>query len=284
MSFDTLTPRLKQVSQGALSFCKKRYGKNGLRIGEAIDDDIGWKPTFHFKPRSSLIIGIEVNEVLYPTALKVAAHDIKLFDYPISVYLGCPLEVYQADPQQRTIQQLRKHGFGIITVDDQGKAVIQCGCIPLAQHIPESEFDEEVRSLPQRIRVAFNTALTTYQTNEGQGVQEGSQIVEALVGTLAEQTVRRGTATRSALTGTAADTIDGLYVLPSFKNHRAALAGARDFLREHRNVASHPSGTAKEAIAKIRRCRSGFFEAVRTTKRLVEAIKALGLRPTIHVT
>src|ERR1044072_216044 len=171
MTFDTFTPRLKQVAQSGLNFCKSRYGRNSLQIHHEIDGSISWKPTFYLKPHPALILAAEVDEALYPEVLKIAAHDIRHYDFPIEVFIICPLEVYLADKKQATINLLKRHGFGIITVDEDGVATQQCPCVPLAQHISDQEVESEIRGLTPSLKVKFRSAYTIYQTNEGQGLQ-----------------------------------------------------------------------------------------------------------------
>ena len=50
-----------------------------------------------------LIVAIEVSDPLYPEVLKIAAHDIEHYDYPIAVYQACSLDVYQHDSGFRRV-------------------------------------------------------------------------------------------------------------------------------------------------------------------------------------
>jgi hypothetical protein len=284
MTFDNynppFTPRMKQVAESGFQFFKDYCGRNGLKIGEEICEEISWKPTFHHKGRIR-IVAAEVSDTLYPAVLKIAAHDIMHFDSPVSVYVVCPLEVFQADSKQTVVNQLKKHGFGILTVDDSGKAVRQHPCIPLAQNIRDEELEKEIGELKQKLKVAFRSAHSSFHVDEGQGLQKAGQIVEAMVNTITDAAKRSGLIVPGSA---AADKIDSLYALVPFKPHRAALGGARDFVREYRNTASHPAGSAKEAVDKIRKCRSGFFDAIRTVKNLSEMADAQKYRLNINIT
>lgn len=284
MTFDTFnppfTPRMKEVAVSGHKYFKDHFGRNSLKIGEEIHGDINWKPTFHQNGRIR-IIAAEVSDTLYPGVLKIAAHDIMHFDSPVSVYVVCPLEVFQSDAKHTVINQLKKHGFGIITVDDEGRAVQQHPCIPLAQHIPDEELEKDIPDLKQKLKVAFRSAHGSFHVDEGQGLQKAGQIVEAIINTIAQAAVKGGLAVTGS---TPADKIDSLYILNDFKSHRAALGGAREFVREYRNTASHPARTAKEAVDKIRKCRSGFFDAIRTAKNLSEVAAAKNYRLNINLT
>lgn len=280
MAFTTLTPRLQQVAEAGLKYFKDHFGRDSVKIGEAIDASISWRPTFHLKRTKSLVVAAEVAEILYPSILKIAAHDIKHYDMPVCAYLVCPLEVYQADTRQATIHQLRNHGFGIVTVDDAGHATQQCPCVPLAQHISEAELEKEISQLKPKLKVGFRSAHSTFHVDAGQGLQKAGQLIEAMVNEIVAAAVRNG----FSVTGNvAADKIDSLYMLNDFKNYRAALGGARDFVKEYRNSASHPSRSAREAITKIRQCRTGFLDAIRTAKNLSDLAEAKNYRLNIVV-
>src|SRR6266478_1655951 len=155
MAFDTFDPRLKPIAEKALAFCKNRYGGNGLKVEQGIDANIAWRPTFFLRPQRFLILAVEVDDNLYPEALKGAAYDIGHFDSPIAVFQACTLGAYQSDPKQTKINLLRGHGFGIITVDDEGVATIQHTCVPLAQHISGPELDSELSGLNPVLKVKF---------------------------------------------------------------------------------------------------------------------------------
>lgn len=276
MPFETLSDRLRLVATESLQLCRNNWGGNGLRREEPIHTSIGWQPTFYMRPNRALLVAVEVADVIFPEILKIAAHDIERFNAPISVYQACALDIYQNDPQLARVHTLRDHGFGIITVDHTGNAIIQCRAEPLAQYIPQDRFDAALRPLTPRLRVKFRAAYATYQTNIGQGLQEAGQIIEALISSIATQAVSANVVTPATATKTTAGMIDDLYPTGTFHNHRATLGAARDFARTYRNVSSHPAQTPQQAAEKIRRCRSGFLDALRIAGELRATIQALG--------
>jgi hypothetical protein len=285
MPFDTFDARLKAIANSALAFCKSKYGASGLRTEEQITPEIGWRPTFHFRPSKFVIVAAEVADNLYPEALKVGGHDILHYDgTPISVYQVCSLQVYQSDPKQAKVGLLLRDGFGIITVDDDGKARCQHTCIPLTQHISEEQLESELRGLNNGIKVKFKAAHRTYLVNAGQGLQEAGQIVEAMVRSVATQAARHHVITASDAAGALADAIDALYAQPTFKNHRAALGGARSFTKEFRNIASHPRRSAREAAEKIKKCKVGFLDGINVAGKLRDVAQQLGYTIRIHTT
>jgi hypothetical protein len=284
MAFDTYSQRLQLVALKALSHCKDRYGANGLKMEQAIDTSISWRPSFHLRPTRFLIVAVEAADNLYPEALKGAAHDISHFDHPIAVYQACSLDVYQSDPKQAKISLLRRHGFGILTVDSDGRVTVQHTCIPLAQHISTEELDSQMAGLNHKLKVLFRAAHTTYLTNEGQGLQQAGQIVEGLVYSIAKQAADANIIPKAVLKQPLADMIDELYKTNQFKDHRAALGGAREFVKDFRNVASHAPKTAKAAADKIRKCKTGFMDAIAISMKLRAVMQAFGYRVHIYTT
>lgn len=285
MPFDTFDPRLKAIAEKAVAYCKSKYGSNGLKTEVEIAAQVGWVPSFYLKPSKYRIVAFEVEDNLYPEALKIAAHDVSLYDgSPISVYQVCSLQTFQSDPKQAKINLLLQHGFGIITVDDDGHTKFQHKCIPLTQHISEEQLKSELSGLNHTIRVKFNEAHSTYLTNEGQGLQQAGQIVEGIISSIADQAAKKNVITLAEAAGPLADAIDALYASNTFKNHRAALGGARDFVKEFRNVASHAPKNAKQAAEKIKKCKTGFLDGINVAKKLQHVARQVGYRIKIHTT
>jgi hypothetical protein len=281
MTSDANAALRAHIEQGALKFCKEHYGTKGLKLAQEIDSKISWRPNFHLR-KGVIILAVEVSEVLDSTIFKIVSSEILNFTRPVALYLACPLRMFQTDVDGVKVKELRKLGVGIITINDRGNAVLQVACVPLAQHISEETLTHRIRELPQRLKVAFRDAHDTFSVDPGQGLQKAGQIVEALVDCMAAGAVKKGTVTATAISGGAADKIDGLW--SPLKPHRASLGGARSFLKTYRNIASHPASSAKEAMTKINGCRDGFFQAISLARDLSRGIHALGYQLRLHVT
>jgi hypothetical protein len=284
MAFDTLSARLKLVAEKSLAHCKDRYGANGVKIEEGISDTIMWRPSYYLKAGKYKIVAVEVEDNLYPESLKGAAHEISHYDFPVAVFQACSLEAYQNDPKHTKVNFLKSHGFGIITVDDDGIVAIQHTCVPLAQHISPQVLEREIQDLSKPLKVEFRSAHDVYHANEGQGLQQAGQIIEAMISALAAQAVKKGVVTNATNGRPLASKIDDLYAAGVFQPHRAALGGARDFIKEFRNSASHAPTTAKQAAEKIRKCRKGFLDAIAIATKLKVVASALGYQLKLHIT
>jgi len=270
MPFDTFTLRMRQVADSCIQFCHDRYGKNKLVIEKPIADSIRWRPTFYFNHRKSILLAVEVEEVLYPDSLKIAALDILKYNHPISIIQACPLEVFQDGQNQTNINQLKKDGFGIWTVNDAGLVEIQNSCIPIAQFISPDELERSMESLPKynKLKVEFRDCYETYKIDTEQGLQKISQIVERIINDLTLKSYEKKKISSNP-NGTA-NKIDILYNSQDFIRYRAVLGAARNLNTNYRNPASHPPKDAKESAERIRKCRKGFLDAVECVIKLRE--------------
>lgn len=282
MPFDSLTPSLKIVAERALTHCRQQFGGAGLRTEEEIAPAISWRPTFHLRPHRFRTLAVEVADNLYPEALKGAAHDIRHYNQLITVFQVCSLEAVQADKNHKKVNELRRHGFGLLAVAEDGSVTTIHPAVPLIQHITQDEFDELIKALPSGLKVLFRSAFSTYQTTPRQGVQEAAQIVEGLIASIARQGVSDGTLKVSVLKKPAADTVDALWDETKYRDHRAALGGARHFLQAHRNPSSHTPKSAKDAAKIIRDYRAGFMASLHEAVVLARAIEALGYKVKVY--
>jgi len=280
MSTDINAARKARIEAAALEYCKQRFGRKVVKIGEEIHRSIKWRPSFYLS-KGPVIFAVEVEESLDGTIFKLSDNEIRQFAQPIAVCLACSLDVFQADAKQAKVKELKRNGIGLITVDESDGVATQIPCIPLAQHFSEEFLMEKLRDLPPRLKVAFRTAHESFTVNPGPGLQEASQIVEAIVDALALEAIKAGKLPSSAVNSGAADKIDALYDV--FKQQRAAFGGARSFFKTYRNVTSHPARSAKEVMHRINVCRDGFFEAVRISRELSQAAKSLSYTLKLHL-
>lgn len=281
MAFGTFNHRLQAVALASFLHCKTRFGTAGAKAESEIDKDISWKPTFQVKSGVK-VIAVEVDDNLYPEILKIAAHDIRRTEKPIVVYQACSLEAFVLDKKQVEINKLKRDGFGIITVDEHNNVTVQHVAVPLVQHIAEDDLDRELKGLTQKMKVAFRAAHTAYVSDAGQGLQLAGQIIEALVTGIATAMKKKGLSINPKKA--VADIIDDIYAEPTFAKYRGAgLGGTRDFIKEFRNTASHPSGSAKLAAEKLKKCKAGFFDATKLAKKLRDIAKKENLSIPFHV-
>jgi hypothetical protein len=280
--FTTLSPTLADAARRSLGYCKARYGQIGLKLEGEIDSSISWRPTFHLKCKKFETLAVEVNDVIFPDAIKGAAQDIRHHAGLIRVVQVTPLDVFQNDKDQKRVNVLRSQGFGIMTVAGDGTVVMQNDCAALSQFISQAELDEAIKDLPSALKVRMRTAHATYLINPTKGVQDAGEVVEGLVFSIGKQSANAAGLTPAQLKKSAADLIDTMYGNKHFENHKAALGGARGCLKAYRNPTSHAPKSAKEAAERVKHDREGFIAELRHASALAHMARALGLKARVH--
>lgn len=287
MSYSSISPHLAaEVATPVQTHLTGKYGRAGLKVDSQIHNDVHWKPTLQIKTNKFCLMGIEVSDQLYPSIIKIAAHDLQAncAEMPVCVCVACPLAEYQADARQTISKQLRRDGIGLITVDDLGNVTEQFAPVPIIHHIQEDAFSKRIGGLPSSIRVKFSAAYDVYRTNPYQGLQDVSQVIEALSIGFAKDCHKKGWITSTG-SGSAASALDALYGSTEriVTDQRAAIGGARDYIKSFRNPASHPPKNMSQVAERIQECREGFLNTTRVADNLCEAIHKCGLRVRLLV-
>lgn len=280
---DMFTPRLQDVARSALNYFAELYGNARISVDQQIAPDIPWRPTFLVRPNNLEFIGVEVEEIVYPEALRGCAIDLRQGSLPVAAYAVCPLEVAQADKNEKQFKSLCAHGFGFCTVDEEQNLTKKHSAIHQQQFIPEEEFREIVKTLPLAIRRHTRSAYETYQMNPVQGVQEIGQIPEALIWSVVDYSDNKNWLDKKQIPNKVALAIGELLACNHLQNARPSLGAAADFFSNFRNKVSHAPISAKKNAARMKKCRDGFTLGVRTTNNLIEAMKGYGISTRINL-
>jgi hypothetical protein len=279
-----LSDRTRRLIDLAKAFARNHFGGAGFRDNEAIADAVRWRPTFLIRPNMALTIAFEYSEILFPDVLSVAVTDLLNYGTPTKTYQICPLSIYLSDRNQTSSNRLRDRGIGLITVDEDTNAVaLQFKAVPVTQNITPEDITEALKPIPATWRVLFRAAFDTYISSEVQGLQQASQIIEAIIRGYHSAAAKHGLVKPPAPAASAASLVDDLYASPKCIRARNLFGGLRAYLDEYRNVSSHPTNTAKAATTRIKKCRRGILEACRLAGQAAAAAKASKPRLTIRI-
>jgi len=277
MSGGGLTTSGQFLTDAAEEYFNGLYENPSLRTSTQIDPSLGWTPSIHFKASNHLTIAAEVSETPYPAILRLRHADIANVQVPIAVYSVCPEEAYLEKKEQSNIRQLQQHGYGLLTVDGDGHVQRRFGCIPLIQHIPETEITGVIKEIPRPIKLRIRDAFQNYELNAGAGVSQLSEIVEALAISAAKGANTKGWLSVN-LTLPVARILDEMFACPQLKSAAAAIGGARSYISVYRNAAHHPPRSKKAAYIKYRDCQHGFREGIRRILDFRDSMKKLGIQ------
>lgn len=275
-------PSDKFLGEAAIVHLRALYEKPTIRINEEIDSKLRWRPTLNFAPDKFRIIAVEASEKPYPDILRITYPDIINVHVPIAVYSCCPEESYLKKEHQKDIKAMRAHGLGLITVDEDGNVTDRFGCIPLIQHISESEIEAEIKKLPKPVRLRFKEAYSKYSGNPVSGLQDATEIVEDLVHGAIQQAVKKKELAEKTLGETSATkAVTVLFTVPSISSNHGCRAGLTHFFATYRNVAHHSPKSRIQAYNKFMKCREGFRAAIDRSKEFCGVLKDAGLAPKL---
>lgn len=287
--FDLLFPPYLEsaVAKPALSYFKRKFGANGLKIEKPFSVNVPWTPTIQIQSSGTDLILIEVTESPYPLVFKSAYPSLlhEEGNRAIKVFQACPLEVFHDKKNSKEFRDLKTHGFGLVTVDENGVVDEQFSAAVVIHHIAETKFDSSVKDLPSDVKAAFVNAFAVYRTNARQGLNAGGQVVEALIHQIAAASFELGLLTSYSARAAAADVIDNLYGAgqQKLKDQRACFGGARQFMKLDRNASSHPAKSKKQATVTMQSTKEGFESAIRVASELSKARKSLGIKKRLSV-
>ena len=271
----------KILAEAAAKYFRGIYERARMRFREVVIAELGWEPSLHFKANDHLTIIVEASETPYPQILRLRHAEVLSVHMPISVYCMCPEEAYLQESKQPDVNNLRSHGYGLLTADKKGKVTKRFGCIPLIQHLPESEFTTEIKDLPIGTRVRIKEAFESYNQNAGGGVRELTEIMEGLVLDAGKKMASKTWIDKKATQGPLADMLDAMAATPKCRNAAAAIGGARSYMSEYRNPSHHPPRNEREAYTKYRDCLHAFRDGIKTIQKFRSAMKNLGINVTV---
>jgi hypothetical protein len=250
------------------------YSNPPIKCDEVVDPKLGWVPTISCPVNNQLML-IEASEKPYPEILRMRRAEMAEVPAPIAAYAACPEEAYTQN--QRDAADLALHGFGLFTVDAAGNVTAKFPAIPIAQHIPESQFKDDVEGLPQVHKRRARECFDLYKHNAPAGVANLAELLEGLIMRAAKDAARKGWITKAQAKGRLASVLVALQGASQFNNADTVISAARMFVQRYRNPAHHVPKDKKSAFRKYRDCRHAFLDGLRNMRDFKDAMKAIGL-------
>jgi len=250
------------------------YSNPPVKCDEVVDQTLGWVPTISCLVNNQLML-IEASEKPYPEILRMRRAEMVEVPAPIAAYAACPEEAYAQN--QREAADLALHGFGLFTVDASGNVTAKFPAIPIAQHIPESQFKDDVEGLPALHKRKARECFDLYRHNAPAGVANLAEQVEGLIVRAGRDAAKKGWITAAQSKDSLANLLVSLQGAAQFKNADTVLSAARMYVQRYRNVAHHVPKNKKQAYRKYRDCRHAFLDGLRTMRDFKDAMNSLGL-------
>jgi len=247
-----------------------------MHVNKPLSPKLEWVPALRFLWHGHINVFVEPSDDgPYPRLLGMKSAEVRNYPEPIAIYCVCHDAATTTPPGRADSKRLKAHGFGLLTVDPHGHADIQFAAIPLVQAISEADFKHQLTGLPRGIRQSASEAFEDYQAKPVNGVKTLSELVEGMITKAGRDSAMRGDITTAISQSTQADVLDALY--DQHRPARAAIGGARKFIKECRNLSHHWPRNRKAAYQKYFDCRHHFLEGLQTIRSFRQAMKAVGL-------
>jgi hypothetical protein len=255
-------------------YLNSTYSNPPIKCDEEVDPNLNWVPTLNCAVNNQLML-IEASEKPYPEIFRLRRMEMVDVPAPIAVYAACPEEAY--GQSQREASDLALHGFGLFTVDASGAVTLKFPAIPIAQHIPERQFKDDIHSLPALHKRFARECFDLYKRNAPSGVASLAERLEGLIMRAAKDAAKKTWITNAQAKAGLADVLVSLQGAAQFRNADTVLSAARMFVKEYRNTAHHFPKNKKQAHTKYRDCLHAFSTGLRIMREFTDQMKSLGL-------
>lgn len=263
MSNDGLTPGHDFLQEAARTCFAERYSNPAMYVNKPLSRNLEWVPALRFTLHGHINVFVEPSDDgPYPRLFSMKFAEVSNYPEPIAIYCVCNGTAITTPKGQKDLKRLQAHGFGLVTVDPEGEGHVLFPAIPLVQVIPGAEFKQHLSGLPKNIRQSASEAFEDYRAKPVNGVKTLSELVEGMIKKAGQDSVARGGITSEESEMALADVLDALYAM--YPSSRAAIGGARKFVKECRNLTHHWPKNKKNAYKKYSECKYHFLEGLRT--------------------
>lgn len=250
-----------------------------MYVNQELHKDLAWTPALRFVIHEHINVFVEPSESgPYPRILERKYTDVLHFPQPIAIYAVCPEEMILTSVQRTEMRRLEAHGFGLITVNQEGRAHREFSASPLVQVIPKAEYKAEIEVIRnKKIRQRIGETYEDYNGKPVNGVKSLTEVLEGLVTKAGNDAVRKKYLKKADLGNGAANDLDALHDTKQLKSARAAIGGVRSHIKEYRNPKHHWPANKKKAYQKYSDCRHAFMDGIKHIQRFRTAMRAVGL-------
>ncbi|HEY4198806.1 MAG TPA: hypothetical protein VGM63_24870 [Mucilaginibacter sp.] len=272
-----LPPHLHKVADAAETLIKLKLGLKDTQIEKPIDSSIGLEPTLHWKTNLGYVI-CEVAERPQPVSVSTAYQDIVSSGLPVKVIVAFPasLSISPADYIKES-NKAKKSGLGLLSINDDDTGDFQHRGIDISLYLAEPSLTQ----FNKLLRAGIESAYGVYINGDPvQGVQAIGQMVEQILGNLAEQAKKSGKLTSGRFVSK-----DKFYSFASLVDDftkdkildNAILGRCRGFV-EDRNKTSHKPTSLAKAKKLHQDLKNAWLGGLRILAELPDALKAKGYK------
>ncbi len=273
--YQVLPAHLHSIADAAETIIRLKYGLGNALVETAIDTNIPWSPTLHWKTKIGFL-ACEVHETPLPVSVKTAFGDGATTDLPIKIIVALPNSSTrtQADYLKES-NDAKRFGCGLLTVNDDATGQFQHLGIEIPLYIPTPKFSNFNKKLRADVQHAYELYINS---DPRHGVQEIGQLIENIIVHLAVKAKSTGKLHSGGFVSpdifyAQANLIEDLMRDRVIDN--AILGKCRGFV-EDRNGSSHKPKTVKSAIEINRKLKNAMSAGLLILEEIPNKLKDKG--------
>lgn len=271
-SFLFVEPDLIYIAKLAKDKIENRFNINNAHVEQIFDSSINYKPTFHWKTKTHIII-CDIASSPFPLSIKDFYSDIAVKGIPVKVIIAYPGNRQKDVAKYREeIKKAKEYGIGLLAIDDNENIILENLGVSIPLHISQldySLYDKKMRAL---IEESYESYMINGKPKDG--LQKLGQLVESIIINLAVQAKRKGKFIFSGF-------VPGTYIpqgklIENLMKENVIdigiLGNCKTFAHE-RNSVSHAAKNQREVIKIEKQLKVNFQFGLRILEALPKAIK-----------
>jgi hypothetical protein len=275
--YSILPAYLHAFADSAEFIIKQRYGLGKALIEEPIENNIGWRPTLHWKTKTG-IVTCEVSESPFPVVFNQILTDVIDANIPVRIIAAFPIEhTLSASEYQLKRNKAKSLGLGLLPVSPGNVGNIEYAGVSIPLRISAPNVSSFKKALHKDIKDAFELYMNG---DPKHGVQELGQLVENILVQLADQAKKKGNLTTGGFISPTTYYAQNTLVQDLIKDKiidNKILKKCASFA-DDRNSVSHKPNSPKEAIKLEKRLKDLFNTGLYILEELPEQMVVSGYR------
>lgn len=188
-NYELLEPDLVEIAEKSILKIQERFNLKNVKIEEAFNSEINYKPTLHWKTKTHIIV-CEIASSPFPDSIKYFYSEIVVKGLPVKIIIAYPINrQINITEYNKQLNKAKEYGIGLISLDENGLAELENIGLSIPLHIPKITLTKYKKNLRHSIEDAYSVYING---NPRHGVQELGQIIEQTIRNLAIQAKRLG--------------------------------------------------------------------------------------------
>ncbi|MCA6422405.1 MAG: hypothetical protein IM568_06265 [Flavobacterium sp.] len=272
-SFLFVEPDLIHVAEIVKNKIQTRFGLGNAVVEQLFDENIDYKPTFHWKTKTHIYI-CDIAVSPFPQSINNFYSEVAVKGLPVKVIIAY-LEKKQKEilKYKKELKKAKEYGIGLISIDEDDKVTFENLGISIPLHLAELDYTLYDKKFRPEIESAYESYMTDGKPDVG--LQKLGQLVEKMILTVATQAKKKGNFVYAGYTPGKYISLNKLLdnLIKENVLDIGFLGNCKTFAKD-RNSVSHPPKTINEAKKIEKKLKESFQFGLRIIENMPLTFKA----------